>query len=254
MAQNDVRDAVIGIVAVTVFTAIVVWIYDIPASPTRAIVFIGALSALGIVARSTVDYTVGFILFSLALIALVVEFIIPSRIVRPFQGIAAAINGMLGFDIFSYINALDFAILTFAFVTGLMMVRIWITPGDRQFLDTVVDKIFRQYAVWFDRYVSVGRLFLLLFIGFIVIIMEQAALLTGTIGDIMAQAPVVVSNIFAFLAGFLSLGGELPFIGTIPLLNSLTATEYAMIVGAVLFLAVATHWGGSGPLAGYLKR
>jgi hypothetical protein len=251
--QKNIRDSLIALAIIVVFSIAVILAFNIPASPRRLIIFIAIVSGLVMFSRQAGEVTVGFVIVTTGVIAVIVEYLLPGAIIRPFQAPAAVIVDVLGFDPFATINALDLLILSIAFVAVMrgLVIRL---SGRRKFLDKVADLVLKDFARYWRNYVTVGRLLAVFAVGLVAVFLGQAAEFAGTAGDLMAQAPFFVSNVVVGAAGYLSLGGELPVIGSIPLLGSLTASEFAILFVAILFVAAAVARDGSGPLANFLEN
>jgi hypothetical protein len=249
---EDVRDTAIAAGVVLAFSAAVVFAFDVPITMSGFVVFAIVVAGLSYLSKQTGDVTIGFVLVSTGIIALLVEYVLPGAIVEPFEGPAAAVVSWIGFDPFKYIEPFPFFVLSIAATAVIIALRIRIS-GERKSSRPITDLVLKEFQRYFDNYANIARLIGVFIFGLIFILLQQSAELSGNIGDLVAQAPLVASNIVVAVSGFLSLGGDLPIIGDLPLIGALTAAEFAIFAIAVIFVAAAVKWQGSGPLSQFLK-
>lgn len=101
--------------------------------------------------------------------------------------------------------------------------------------DAVTDKV----ETLIEEYVTIGRIVVMLGISVVVILLQQSDVIVAQLADLVGQTPAFVANGITGLLGFAALGGSLPIIGEIELLQGMSPVAWAVIV-VVLILAA---WG-----------
>lgn len=251
-ASDNVSPQMVGgvtaIAAVLGLIIAVVWAFDIPFSMRRFLALAGLLSLLALVAHQSPDYSVGFIIVTLGLLGIIIEFLIPDVVVKQFEAIAVIINDLLGVDVFAAIDPLPFFLIGVVVVAAMIMARIRLS-NQRVYADKIVDLTLKEFATYLQRYITIGRLLAMFLFGAVLITFQEGGELFGALGDMLVQAPFVAVSIFQGIVGFDALGGSLPWIGTLPLVGSLGPWDWAFLVGVMIVLAAGAKFDTSGPLA-----
>lgn len=249
---NNVKESVlVGAISLVGIIALL-WVFGVTVSFEQFAGLLVVFSAIGWYTRRDADVSVGFVIITAALVMIAVEYAVPNAIVEPFGFINATTKWLVGIDL-GAVDPFAFFVIAVVFVALTIAVRHRIT-GKTKSARPIADQVAREFARFIDTYLSIGRIVILLSAGAILSVFEQAAQLSGVVGNWIAEAPFVAGNLVTGLAGYLSLGGTLPYVGSIPLLDSLTASAFAVFAVLVVFLAAAAEYDGSGPLSQYLKQ
>lgn len=250
---DEARENIIAGVVSFSFVALIVWAFGLDVGIYQFAGMLTVILALGWISRNTADLTVGFIILSLAILYLLIDLLAPTFLTEPFGVFIAQFESLVGFAP-SDVPPWALFVITLVFVPLMIGFRMRAT-GKAKKLPTIIDRTSRRLARMVQAYATIGRLVALFIFAAAVIVLEQGAELAGQIGNVVAEAPFIASNIVVGLSGYLSLGGGLPYIGTLPLLGDMTRpVTFAAFVITVLALAAAVRWEGSGPLNQFLDR
>jgi hypothetical protein len=248
----DFRDVIVaGIVSLAAVLALL-FLFGVTLALSQVVWLVFGFIILGFLVRRTTDLQIGFILIGFGLLLTINEYFVPdivSEALNPVYQIWVYITGIE----LAKIEPLRLTILIALFVTVMIYIRLRLS-GEKKFADTTADKTFAELNRYARRYITIGRLFVFFLFSIALLFMNQLAELLGELGGVLADAPVVSSNVFAILSGYFALGGDAPVIGTVPLLGDLTAIELLVLLVGVLFLAAAVKYSSSGPLSRALRQ
>lgn len=233
------------------FAVAVAWVFGFELSLNAILALLAATAGLSYVSTKSGEITVGFTLVSVALVLLLADWIVPAWLVDPFTPFVNALEALWGVDLAAF-DPLSAFIITVTGV-GLAIGLSLRLSGRAKKPSTIANRVLAQYARYVETYITIGRLALLFLASLVIVALQQLAELSGSLGDAAANAPLVVSNLATGLAGFLSLGGSLPVIATLPIIGDLTAGEFGFFVVVVLVIAAAVRWEGSGSLERFLR-
>lgn len=207
--------------------------------------------AIGLVVKNTTDFTVGFALTTVAIIVALTT-LLPRWVSEPFDPLIDAFEGWLNIEI-GAIDPLGFGVIAIVFTFLMIVARVRLT-GKKKKARTTIEVALRDMALYVRTYMTVGRLVILFASTSIVIALQQSAQVLGIVGGVVADVPLVASNAVTAAIGYMSLGGELPFIGSIPPFNDLTAAGFAVVAIIAIAIAAGIKWDGSGPIAQFLRN
>jgi hypothetical protein len=208
-------------------------------SPMAAAVTFGAFAAVAYAADTTGGIDVSFVLLSTAIIAIAGSIILPDAVGQATTSILQA----LGFPAVEIqpVLLLAFALLV---ITTVWVIDIRFISTTAKKPSTVVKRLTRRYERLFDEYAQIGRLIAVGLASLGAIFLGQFAVGFGEVGTMLAEAPAFVGWVLTSLAGYLSLGGSLPIVGSdVPLIGTLTAGGFAVLVGLILLVALGVRYG-----------
>lgn len=245
--SEDVRNSIItGIVSIVALGALL-WLLGFDVTLEQAFWVLVAFISLGFVTRRTSDISVGFVIISIGVIFLLSDFVLPTWVTEPFTPITVLIRATIGIDL-AAIDAIGYTVLAVTFVGLAIAVRTRLT-GEAKTFRPIIDRVFREFLRYLNVYLNTARLLVLFAIGAIAIVLQQMGMLSGQVGTIVQEVPFIAANVMTAVAGYLSLGGELPIIGSIPLLDSLGPASWVVFVILLLGAAAAVRFRASGPLS-----
>lgn len=249
--ENSGRALIAGGIAVALVMALL-YLIGVPVGIEQYVFALAAFVGLGAITRRSDTISIGFVIISIGILAMVVEYLFPRALIDAFAPITAMIESFIGVSL-STVSSWRIFVLA-VFFTVIMLAIKFRVEDQRVFADTITDYVLAQMSRYVDRYLTIGRLVVLFAFSAVVIAFEQSAQVLGTMGTQLAEAPLVVSNIFTGLAGYMSLGGELPIVGSLPLFGDLDAAAYLVFFILVLGAAAAARWRSTGPLAQFLRE
>lgn len=252
MAKSSMRSVIASGVVVIAAFSMIAWLLGFPIDATTVFVLSILFAGVAFAARRGADLQVGFVVIGIGILLVINEYLLPqivSEAFSPIHGIWMAITGInLG-----EIEPLRLTILIVAGVFVMIYLRVRLS-GEKKFANTAADKTLAELANYARRYISIGRVTVFFLFSILVLLMSQASELLGEIGNVMAGAPVIVSNLWAVFIGFAALDGELPGIGEVPFFVDIGATGFFILAVIGLAIAVATRWESSGPLSQMVKN
>lgn len=207
---------------------------------------------LGVFTRRATDFNVGFTILTIGVVFTLTDFIMPEFLLDPFTPIVVFFADITGLDV-RLIDGFEWLVLG-TFFTAVALGAKYRLTGGRKFIMPIVNRVAADFARFIDVYVTSARILVLLMVTAVIIMMQQAGFLLGDLGNLAAQSPFVVSNLFTLLVGYLSLGGELPFIGSIPLLGGLTPIAFIVLGILAIIVAAASSQEGTGPISQFVDR
>lgn len=210
-----------------------------------AIVFMMMLFG-SVFTRQTADYTLGFVLVTVALLFVLADYVLPGFVVSPFGFFAEMASAIMGINV-AEIESWQFFVLSVTFVAVVIATRIRYS-GAGKYIDTVFDRTLRELLKYVRNYVSFFRALAIFGLGVVFIFAESSASFLGVAGDRLAEVPFVFSNFVIALAGYASLGGDVIIFENLPLFGSLTALDFAVFSMLVIAVAAATRYDARGAL------
>lgn len=252
MAKGDLASSVTSGLVTIAALAGAAWVIGFEINP-MTMLWIGIIfSIVAVAARRGADLEVGFVVIGGALLLAVNEYLLPDIVSEAFAPFHQALMLVTGIDL-SEIEPITMTIVLVSFVFVMIYLRYRIS-GEKKFADTTTDKTLAELANYARRYITIGRLAVFFAISVIALFMSEIAELSGAVGELMAGAPVVVSNLWAIFLGFTALDGEIPMIGEVPFFVDVTATGFFILGLMGLLLAVASRWSSSGPLNQFITN
>jgi hypothetical protein len=219
----------------------------------RAVLGVFTLLILGtFLTRQSADYTLGFVLVTIALLMVLAEYVLPGFIVSPFGFFAGLLDAFLGIDT-SEIESWQFFVLSVFTVAVVIAARIRYS-GAGKYADTVFDRTLRELLKYVRVYLSFGRSIAIFLLGVLFIFAEQIASVMGVIGDRLAQTPFIASNFVVALGGYASLGGDIIIVDSVPLFGSLSALDFLVFSVVVIGVAAASKYNATGSLGRLVGR
>lgn len=249
---DEARDNIVTSITAVVIVAVLAWVSGISLSLGQIAAAVLVIAILGILVRTSGNVSIGFVLVTLAGILWIVDWIVPTSITDALSPIIGAVESSVGVT-FAELPTFRLLILTVFLVTVALFFRFRFVQNVKG-LDKIVDRVNRQFTIYFDTYAQIARAFVLLAFGLALVFFETAAQLAGEVGNVIAQVPIVVSNFATIVLGYIALGGDVPILSDIPFLTTLEAVGFAAIAITIIGLAAAARYEGRGPLAQYLKR
>lgn len=211
---------------------------------TATVVVVLALAILGFITEQTGTISIPFALSFAAVLALVVEFLVPGFVVSQFDPILALLAGSLGLDLRN-LDALQFAVLSAAAIVVIWVVsaRFGLKGYRKAKKPTTVAKVVRKRAERLvDTYFTIGRLAIAFAATAVIMLFMQGGILAGDLAGQLSEVPFVVANVLTALLGYLSLGGSFPVLDQLPLLGALSAGEFAVLVLGIIIMAAGVRY------------
>lgn len=206
----------------------------------------------GVMTRRSTDFNVGFTILTLGVIFTLTDYVVPQVLLDPFTPFVELFVGITGIDI-RLVNGFEWLVLAFVITAVALGARYRLT-GQRKFIMPIVNAVAADLARFIDIYITSFRIMILLGLTAVVIVLQQAGFLLGDLGGLASQSPYFVSNLFTLLIGYLSLGGDLPVIGSIPLLGNLTPMAFIVLGIMAIGVAAASAVSGTGPISQFVDR
>lgn len=252
MAKGDLMSSVTSGAIVLVVFGLVAWALGYSFDVMTLAWLLGIFGVVALAARRGADLEVGFVIIGFSLLLVANEYLLPGIISDAFSPVHQVWILITGIDL-SEIEPLSAFIVLTAFVFAMIYLRVRIS-GEKQFANTAADKTFAELANYGRRYISIGRLAVFFVFSVILIFMTETAQLLGEVGNAMASAPVVASNIGAIAVGYIAIDGNIPGVGEVPLLADAFATLFLVITVLFLGLAIASRSDSSGPLSQFVSN
>lgn len=249
---DDARDHAISAVMAVAIVVALAWLTGVSMSAEQIALAVSVVAALGILVRTSGNVTIGFVLVTIALLLWVVDLLVPASLAAAFDPITAVIEGFLGIRL-ADLPTTRILILTVFLVAVFLMLRFRFIQNVKG-IDKITDRVNRQFVMYFQTYSQIARAFVLLAFGLALVFFQTTAQLAGEIGNVIAQVPLVVSNLFVAVLGYVALGGEFLGLENVPIVRDIGPLGWVVVVVVVLGLAAAAKYEGRGPLARYLER
>lgn len=218
-----------------------------------------SFTLLFITATSRSDLSYPFVLSLFALLALVWS-MLPASLQGAFPvEFFTRLLGLEGTIEANPLSAIQLAVTTFIaiFVYWVVTIRAGSGPKNpntvlRAILGTGEGERKGKLTQLVEEYVTIGRMVVGFGLIFVVFLFRQGGELAGVIGNVLAQAPFVSSNLAAGIVGWFALGGRIsglewiPVVG-IPLQNTLNSIGlspggWALFIIVVLAAAAAVRY------------
>lgn len=205
--------------------------------------FVGWGTAVGIaVALAVLSYIVGrggkisvpFVLITVGILANVAGFL-PASVVGAFTPFVDAISRTTGLNLgsISPLRLLIYAV-TATLVIWVVSIRAF---GRAKKPETIAKRVRSRAERLFDTYVTIGRIGIAFGFSMVLIIFANGGELAGEAGSMIAEAPLVASNVATLVAGWFT------FVDPIPVLGSLTPLQFWTGVGVIILAAAAVRYG-----------
>lgn|GEM_PF-1939661 len=191
-----------------------------------------------IVVTSESELSFPFIASLVAVLLVVWQFVLD-----PVIGDAIPVEGWLaglGIDI-THLDALQVLFLVTVAIVLYWVVMIRAGSGART-AESVAERLENRVEGLFETYITIGRIAASVGVAVLYYLFSEGGVLAGEIGGYLSNAPLVASNIVTGILGYLSLGGSIPYLDSIPLLGSLAAGEFAVLVILILALAAGAKY------------
>lgn len=167
-----------------------------------------------------------------AVVAVVLELATPETVVQTIPG-AEAVSTLVS----------DAMVLTAALAVGVGIFVWWIVSarlvGDRtaSTASGTAERVEQRFENFVSEWITVGRLVVSSFVVIGFALLGEFGTLLGDFAGLLAQVPVVVSQLVTVGLGWVALGGNVPVIGT--LFATMTPEQWALIGLVLLGLGVA---------------
>ncbi|MHB9286783.1 hypothetical protein ACKVMT_07055 [Halobacteriales archaeon Cl-PHB] len=177
------------------------------------------------------EISVTFALSLVAVVLLLVEFVVPASIVAMVPG-----SGYLD----------SVAPVQFAVVTAGVILAFWIY--DVRFNErakrpeTMMERLMSRIEDLFAHYVKMTRVAFLAGIGLGLIILDQLGVLTGELAGIVAGAPYLAGQIGTIILGYLTMGGDVPYVEAVPVVGEIGAQGFLWLAAIGLVVAVGVDY------------
>lgn len=206
------------------------------------VALVALLTSVYIVWTSQSELSIPFFLSLTAVTALVVEFLLPGVVTEPIVGVLEQLG--LTFETFDVVS---FAVLITLTIIVYWLVQIRAGTGPKtasatwqRLVGSGTTNRKGKLTKLADEWITVGRLTAGFALGVGYLLASQIAQLSGEAGAILAEAPVVAANLGGIVLGFLSAGGEVTGLASIPVVGSpLQSTLNALNLDPVAFAVIA---------------
>lgn len=119
---------------------------------------------------------------------------------------------------------------------------------------TIVSRVLRQFSRYIETYTSLGRLGALFAVTTVTIVLGTLAQFSSDLALFVQDTPFVATNIVTLVAGYMSLGGNIPILSGVPLIGSLTAGEFLVLSITLLALGAAMKCESFGQLIRFVRN
>lgn len=252
MAKGDVASSITSGAIVLVVFGLVAWMLGFTFDVMTMAWLLGIFGVVTLAARRGADLEVGFVIIGASLLLIVNEYLLPDIVSDAFAPMHQAWIFFTGIDL-SQVEPLSAFIVLTTFVFLMIYLRVRIS-GQKRFANTAADKTFSELSNYGRRYISIGRLAVFFVFSVVLIFMTEAGQLLGEVGNAIASAPVVASNIGAIAVGYVAIDGSIPGIGEVPVIADAFATLFLVLSLALLGLGVASRADSSGPLSQFVSN
>jgi hypothetical protein len=195
---------------------------------------IGVLISAGVIAalwRGAIEMSLPFAL-SVAAVAGAAAWALPSSLIAPLGDLAGSF-GLPQTEILGDVSAGLVAVLA-----GVMMLAVIVGQNVRDYKTTRAERLAENtrddLSDILSTYVTVGRVVAGLGLVLLGSVFAETGNLLVEFGDLVSEAPLVAAQGATAVLGFLGLGGELPVIGSIPGVGTMSATTFAVIAIVLL--------------------
>lgn len=180
-----------------------------------------------------IDVSLSWVVSFVVVVALLIELAAPQAVVSALPG------GEVVSDLVSAVGT-----LTLALVAGIAIVVGWVVSarfGSRGRLTAsgTADRVEDRFERFVSEWLSVTRIVATGLVAFGFMLATQFGTVLGEIGQYLAEAPVVVSQVATIGLGWVALGGNIPVIGT--LFAGVTPQQWALIGLVLLGLGVTVR-------------
>jgi hypothetical protein len=234
MAENPVRTLIKSTVGIGVIIGALA-LLGLPYGFGFAAWLVVGLLGLGLLTDVGGRVSVAYILSLFGLFALGAA-VVPSDLFGPFQGLLDVVLGP-----FPQLDPLVFALLVAASIFVVWVVDIRFISGSAKKPSTIIKRLRKRTNRLVDTHVTSVRLAAVSIAMIAATVIAELGQASGEILDLIAQAPVVASNFTAVLGGYVALGGDVPYLATVPILSGLDAVDYVVLMAVVLAIAYAAR-------------
>lgn len=267
-ALRELRQKAGGAIVALTVIAILIWGFsesigmpvELRPFATGFVVLAAAFVALSFYTDKSGEFVVTFGIISITLLLVVLRGaqevgLLPDWIVSVLASVVNPGLAMFGLKT-SFETLLETSVSLFILIVPAAAIAIGAGiryRGDAKSLDVIADRTFERLSRYAETYFDIGRLFVFFLVTLVTLLLISIANFAGQVGDIASQFPSEIATMITGLAGYLSLGGTLPFVGGIPIIGDLTAAEFAFLVIVVLLVAAAVKGRGSGSLSQFIR-
>jgi hypothetical protein len=190
------------------------------------------IAAVGIAGYYGADFSFAFVLTGGALLLLLTE-VLPTWLTQPFGFLS---QSLFGEQFAGAIDPVAFAVLATAAVVVYYAVQIRMA-GNAKNPSTVANRMRTKFERLVREYAGVGRVLVGFTIASVAILLAEGGEVAVEFAGVLADAPLVVSNLFAGVVGYLGFGGGVPgYLAWIPGIGALA--DFMANLGPVSYLVI----------------
>lgn len=204
-------------------------------SAAQAAVVVGAfVLILSSLSTAADGFSVPFWLSAIAVLSLG-SLITPDWLIAPFAAVVGLVVGGTTDQL------AGFAVVPFAVGLLLVMIAVLAVRNAQKYsrTETIAKNTVGDIQGIIEEYVTIGRLVVTSLLSLLVFVLAQGGDVLGVLGDQIAQAPLIAANALTVLLGYLTLGGTLPQLGTLPAVSEITPLGWVIVAGGLFVAALA---------------
>lgn len=148
----------------------------------------------------------------------------------------------LPFEIPQSLDPVHFAILVAFVVAAWWVIDIRFISRSGVKPDTVAKRLSSRIQDLFEAYAATARVGFLLGVGIGVIILNQMGIIAGDLVSMAGEAPYLAAELATIAMGYLALGGDVPLVEGIPVVENIGSTGFLFLSGLALVLAVGVKY------------